>query len=46
MNIQANAGKIIPFNQKYPDAGIMVVTGFGFLQNKIAYNVKAPNCRN
>jgi hypothetical protein len=41
MNIQANAGKIIPFSQKYPDAGIMLVTGFGFLQNKIAYNVKA-----
>lgn len=41
MNIQFTAGKIIPFNPKYPDAGILIMDGFGFIQNKIAYNVKA-----
>jgi len=41
MNIQFNAGKVIPLQTKYPDAGILIMEGFGFLQNKISYNVKA-----
>lgn len=40
-DIKFNFGKIIPFAEKYPDAGLLLMTGFGFLQHKIAINVKA-----
>lgn len=35
------AGKIIPFSKKFPDAGLIVLTGLGFLEHKIAVNVKS-----
>lgn len=35
------AGKIFPFSKKFPDAGLMVLTGLGFLEHKIAVNVKS-----
>lgn len=34
-------GKIVPFVSKYPDAGFLWMMGIGFLQHKIAINVKA-----
>jgi hypothetical protein len=40
-NVQFKAGKIIPFAEKYPDAGLLIMTGAGFLEHKIAINVKA-----
>ena len=40
-NIKFTFGKIIPFSEKYPDAGLLLLTGFGFLSHKIAINVKA-----
>lgn len=33
-------GKIIPFSEKYPDAGLMLQTGLGFIQHKIAIDVR------
>jgi hypothetical protein len=39
-SFKLNAGKIFPFSEKYPDAGLMLLTGFGFLQHKISINVK------
>lgn len=39
-NVKFVAGKIIPFSEKYPDAGLLLLTGFGFLEHKIAVNVK------
>lgn len=39
-NIQFRFGKIIPFSEKYPDAGLLFMTGFGFLQHKISINVR------
>ncbi len=38
--IKAQFGKIIPFTPKFPDAGLLLLTGFGFLQHKIALNVR------
>ena len=40
-NIQFTFGKIIPFSEKFPDAGLMLMTGFGIVQDKIAVSVKA-----
>jgi len=39
-NIKFEVGKIIPFSSKYPDAGLLIMTGGGYLQHKIALNVK------
>jgi hypothetical protein len=39
-NIKFNFGKIIPFSEKYPDAGLLFMTGFGMLQHKISINVR------
>jgi hypothetical protein len=39
-NVKLSVGKIIPFSEKYPDAGLLLMTGFGFLEHKIAINVK------
>lgn len=39
-NIKFNFGKVIPFSHKYPDAGLMLLTGIGFLQHKIGLNVR------
>lgn len=39
-NIKVEFGKIIPFSTKYPDAGLLIMTGGGYLQHKIAINVK------
>ena len=33
-------GKVVPFSEKYPDAGLLFLTGFGFLSHKININVK------
>ncbi len=33
-------GKTIPVSEKYPDAGILLQTGLGFLQHKIAIDVR------
>jgi hypothetical protein len=41
--IKVHAGKIIPFSEKYPDAGLLFLTGFGLLQHKIAINVKGSS---
>lgn len=38
--IKGEVGKIIPFSQKYPDAGLLLITGFGFLEHKIWLNVR------
>lgn len=40
MNLKLNFGKIVPFSEKFPDAGLLFLTGFGVLQHKIAMNVK------
>lgn len=32
--------KTIPFSEKYPDAGLLLSTGIGFLQHKIAIDVR------
>jgi hypothetical protein len=40
-NLKLIIGKIIPFSEKYPDAGLLLMTGFGFLEHKIAINVRA-----
>ena len=34
-------GKVVPLSEKYPDAGLLFLTGFGFLSHKIAINVKS-----
>ena len=39
-NIKFVFGKVIPFSPKYPDAGLLLMTEAGFLQHKIAINVK------
>jgi hypothetical protein len=39
-NVKFNVGKIIPFSHKYPDAGLLLLTGIGFLQHKIGLNVR------
>ncbi len=39
-HVKVMFGKIIPFSEKYPDAGLLLMTGFGLLQHKIAINVK------
>jgi len=36
-------GKVVPLSEKYPDAGLLFLTGFGFLSHKIAINVKASS---
>lgn len=38
--LKLQVGKIIPFSVKYPDAGLLLITGFGFLQHKISINVR------
>jgi len=40
-NVQFTFGKIVPFAQKYPDAGLLFMTGFGIIQDKIAVSIKA-----
>ena len=42
-DIKFTIGKIIPFSEKYPDAGLLVMTSFGFLQHMIAVNVRAAS---
>lgn len=39
-SIKFNVGKVIPFSHKFPDAGLLVMTSVGFLQHKIALNVR------
>jgi hypothetical protein len=39
-NTKLTIGKIIPFSEKYPDAGLLLMTGIGFLEHKIVMNVK------
>ncbi len=39
-NVKLIAGKIIPFHKKFPDAGLLTMTSFGFLYHKIALNVR------
>ncbi len=42
-SIKFNVGKIIPFSETYPDAGLLLLTGFGMLQHKIAIDVRASS---
>ena len=42
-SIKFTFGKIVPLSEKYPDAGLFFLTGFGFLSHKIAINVKASS---
>lgn len=42
-NIKFTFGKIFPLSEKYPDAGIMWLTGFGFLSHNIAINVRGTS---
>ena len=37
-NLKFEFGKVIPVAKRYPDAGIMLLTGVGFLEHKIAIN--------
>jgi len=39
-NIKFTFGKVVPFSEKYPDAGLLFLTGFGFLSHQININVK------
>lgn len=39
-NIYFKFGKVVPFSEKYPDAGLLFITGFGFLQHKIALDAR------
>ena len=40
-NVQFTFGKIVPFSEKYPDAGLLFLTGVGMVQDKIAVSIKA-----
>ena len=40
-NVQFTFGKIFPFSQKYPDMGLLIFTGLGMVQDKIAVSLKA-----
>lgn len=42
-SIKFTFGKVIPFSEKYPDAGLLLLTGFGFLSHQININVKASS---
>ncbi len=42
-NIKFTVGKLVPFSEKYPDAGLLFLTGFGFLSHQISINVKAAS---
>ncbi len=39
-NVKFTAGKIFPVHRNFPDAGILIMTSFGFLLHKIAINVR------
>lgn len=39
-DVKFTTGKIVPFSEKYPDAGLLFMTSLGFLQHFIAINVK------
>lgn len=39
-NVKFNFGKIIPFSEKFPDAGLLIMTGAGLLQHKMIFDVK------
>jgi hypothetical protein len=38
--IKLTVGKVVPISEKYPDAGLLFITGFGILQHKIAIDVR------
>lgn len=40
-NIQFTFGKIVPLVEKFPDAGLLFMGGFGMVQDKIAVSIKA-----
>lgn len=40
-NVQFTFGKIVPFAEKFPDAGLLFMGGFGMVQDKIAVSIKA-----
>ena len=42
-SLKFNFGKVVPLSEKYPDAGLLFLTGFGFLSHKIAINVRASS---
>ncbi len=39
-NVKFTFGKIFPLSEKHPDAGILWLTGFGFLSHNISINVR------
>ena len=39
-DVKFTTGKIVPFSEKYPDAGLLFMTSLGFLQHFIAINLK------
>ena len=34
-NIKFTFGKVVPLSEKYPDAGLLFLTGFGFLEHHV-----------
>ncbi len=42
-NIKFTFGKVVPFSEKYPDAGLLFLTGFGFLSHQININVRSAS---
>jgi hypothetical protein len=39
-SLKFSAGKLVPLVRKFPDAGLLFITSIGFLQHKIAINVR------
>lgn len=39
-NLKFTFGKVVPLSEKYPDAGLLFLSGFGFLSHQININVK------
>lgn len=38
--LKVNTGKLFAFSERYPDAGLLLLAGLGFLQHKIAIDVR------
>lgn len=42
-DFKITAGKVVPFSEKFPDAGLLFMTSVGFVQHFIAVNVRATS---
>jgi len=40
-NVQFTFGKIVPLVEKFPDAGLLFMAGFGMIEDRIAVSIKA-----